>query len=361
MRLIAAETDNGLYEARVHICKVQIQKAFVISAPVSDTWHQRLGQFSDSSVIKSKAMSSGMPSSYHGWSNERPCHDCILGKACRNPRNVQNAHMEKDTSPMDLLYSDVVGPVKCMSIGGSHNFVTIMDDPSGFSMVRCLKRKNQAADAVKGMITELESLLNGPSQHLMMMNSPIVKGLRADGAGEYVCSTLKDWFNPKGIVHEITTPKSLESNGKAERLHRTLMDSERCIMASFTFKLKHNIWAEAMNTANRIRNRLSCKSSNEYCTPYEMIFKMKPDISHGRIFGCRPFVDTPKEMRIDKFSPRAAQGTSVGYGRGCSYCIYRPRKMLYLCVMWNSTNQLITTRMLERQVMFSSILSFRRM
>lgn len=43
---------------------------------------------------------------------------------------------------MDLLCHYVVGPVKNMFIGGSQYFETFMDDESGFSMGRFLRRKN---------------------------------------------------------------------------------------------------------------------------------------------------------------------------------------------------------------------------
>lgn len=86
------------------------------------------------------------------------------------------------------------------------------------------------------MITELETVFNANIQNLNISNRLKLKWLRSDGGGEYVSNEVRSWISEKVISSELTTAYSPESNGKAERLKRSLVDMEMTI-------LKHlNIW-----------------------------------------------------------------------------------------------------------------------
>ena len=52
----------------------------------------------------------------------------------------------------------------------------------------------------------------------------------------------------------------------------------------------------------------------------------KPDLNHGRTFGCEAFVQIPKVKRKDKFGERATKGFLMGHERGKSYRVYLPGK-----------------------------------
>ena len=56
-----------------------------------------------------------------------------------------------------------------------------------------------------------------------------------------------------GIRHELTIPKTPEQNGAAERLNRTLVEKTRTMLLDA--KLPQSYWAEAIATANYLRNR----------------------------------------------------------------------------------------------------------
>ena len=85
------------------------------------------------------------------------------------------------------------------------------------------------------------------------------------------------------------------------------------------------LWAEAVNAACYIRNRLFSSATSETTkTPYEILLNKKPDLSNLRIFGSKSYVHIPKAKRQGKFSERAKVGYLVGYDRGNSYRIYLP-------------------------------------
>ena len=90
---------------------------------------------------------------------------------------------------------------------------------------------------------------------------------------------------------------------------------------------KSKLWAEAVNTASHIRNRLYTSACNfEGKTPYEVVLKKKPDLSYIRMFGCKAFVHIPKEKRAgkSKFEDRARIGILVGFTHGNAYKVYFP-------------------------------------
>jgi transposase InsO family protein len=192
---------------------------------------------------------------------------------------------------------DLCGPLPVESIGGSLYFATFLDDFSRLSVVVPLSSKSAVAGAVQRTLAMLET----QSGHKL-------QSVRTDRGGEYVNSTLQEYFSSKGVLHQTTAAYTPEQNGAAERLNRTLMERVRAMLLAAG--LKKELWAEAVVTANYIRNRSpTTKGSN---TPWEAFFKRTPNVSAMRVFGARAFVLTPKELRR-KLDPVSRRGVFVGY------------------------------------------------
>lgn len=105
-----------------------------------------------------------------------------------------------------------------------------------------------------------------------MIYRPRVKWLHTDGGGDHIFHALNIWLTDQGIIHELTTPYSPESNGKAERLNRTLLDCARSMMILILFNDNDGLWSEAINTENILGYRLSSKLCPQKFTPYEVIY-----------------------------------------------------------------------------------------
>lgn len=80
-----------------------------------------------------------------------------------------------------------------------------------------------------------------------------VRNVRSDNGSEYINEYLDKFYRDKGIKVETTIRYTPEQNGAAERLNRTLLDKVRSMLASAS--LPKNLWAEAVVTANYVRNR----------------------------------------------------------------------------------------------------------
>ena len=81
-------------------------------------------------------------------------------------------------------------------------------------------------------------------------------------------------------------PYCPQSNGKAERLNRTLIEKARCMMIAAN--IPQYLWTAAVETANYLRNR-SPSSILLNKTPYENYHKVLPNVSHLSIFGCEAY------------------------------------------------------------------------
>ena len=284
-------------------------------------WHRRLGQVSATTLSNSSKIVKGIPTMR--WKEaSKTCKNCKLGKSCPHSRMKRPGDHALKT--LDRIYSDVVGPVRMRSFSNSQYFVTATDEYSGLSMVRFLRRKNQAADALQEMILEFQSWFNSTVSRLSVLNRRKVKWLRSDGGGEYVCSRLPFWFRDRGIIHEITAPYSPESNGRAEWLNRTLLDMARTMMVNISAYQRDRYWAEAVNCANTLRNRLYPDSCAEDVTPSEVIHEKPPNLSNARVYGYAAFCHVPTQKRDGKFSPRSVEGIVVRYYRGNSYRVLHP-------------------------------------
>nr|GEV22103.1 ribonuclease H-like domain, reverse transcriptase, RNA-dependent DNA polymerase [Tanacetum cinerariifolium] len=84
------------------------------------------------------------------------------------------------------------------------------------------------------------------------------------------------------IKREFSVARTPQQNGVAEK-NRTLIEAARTILADL--KLPTTFWAEAVNTACYVQNRvLVIKPHNK--TPYELFHGRTPSLSFMRPFGC---------------------------------------------------------------------------
>ncbi|KAJ8566600.1 hypothetical protein ON010_g6522 [Phytophthora cinnamomi] len=102
---------------------------------------------------------------------------------------------------------------------------------------------------------------------------------------------------------------------------RLLQGTEPCTTFFNYAGLDKTFWAEAAMTAIYIKNRLPSPKSPDK-TPFEIVYKSKPNVKHMRIFGCKAYVLTPKEKRL-KWDPKAREGIFMGYEeRSKAYRVY---------------------------------------
>ncbi|GJV99561.1 retrovirus-related pol polyprotein from transposon TNT 1-94 [Tanacetum coccineum] len=111
------------------------------------------------------------------------------------------------------------------------------------------------------------------------------------------------------IRREFSVARTPQQNGVAERRNRTLIEAARTMLADS--KLPTTFWAEAVNTACYVQNRvLVVKPHNK--TPYELFRGRTPALSFMRPFGCHVTILNTLDY-LGKFDGKSDEGFFVGY------------------------------------------------
>lgn len=223
------------------------------------------------------------------------CEECIQGKMHRKTFRSESNRRTKDI--LEIVHSDVCGPMQTITPGGKRYILTMIDDYSSYTEVFLLSHKSEVFRCIKEYIETVKNKYN---------KKP--KILRMDRGKEYVNKQMHDYLEKEGIEIELTAPYSPQQNGKAERKNRYLIEMARCMI--FDSGVVKKYWGEAVVTANYLQNKLPTKSNN--CTPYEKWNSRKSTLKDIHIFGCEAYAKIPDELRR-KLDSKARKLHFVGY------------------------------------------------
>ncbi|GJZ58785.1 putative ribonuclease H-like domain-containing protein [Tanacetum coccineum] len=171
-------------------------------------------------------------------------------------------------------------------------------DYSRFSWVFFLATKDEASGILKFFITRVENLIDQR-----------VKVIRCDNETKFKNKEMNQFCERKGIEREFSIARTPQQNRVAERKNKTLIEAVRTMLADS--KLPTTFWAETVNTACYVQNRvLVTKPHNK--TPYELFLGRKPALGFMRPFGC-PVTILNTIDHLGKFDGKADEGFFVGY------------------------------------------------
>ncbi len=280
-------------------CEPALEHASVANSLSDDMniLHQRLGHTSEqrlkemvcNDLVKGMNVSKKSQLSF--------CEGCVQGKFSRKP--FKPVGEIRSTRRLQIVHSDVCGPIATESIGRKRYFITFTDDYSRCTRVYFMRNKSEAFEKFK----EFEAVTTNDCGQR-------IGTLRTDNGGEYVSTEFKDYLKQRGIKQELTVPYSPQQNGVAERVNRTLMESARSMLAHA--KLADHLWAEAVAAAAYVKDRTPTASFKESATPYERWYEKKPNVSHLKVFGCIAYAHIP-DSRRQKLDKKAEKFRFVGY------------------------------------------------
>ncbi|KAI3771618.1 hypothetical protein L6452_02784 [Arctium lappa] len=222
----------------------------------------------------------------------------ISGKGKQHKTSYKSTEINSISSPIQLLHMDLFGPTNVMSIGKKTYCLVIVDDFSRFTWVYFLRTKDETSGLIKSFVLGIENQTNLR-----------VKIIISDNGTEFKNSDLNNFCETKVIERQYSAPRTPQQNGVAERRNRTLIEAARSLLADS--KLPITFWAEAVNTACYVQNRvLVVKSQGK--TPYELFKKKKPFIGFFKPFEC-PWTILNTKSHLCKFESKAEDGFLVGY------------------------------------------------
>ena len=277
-------------------------------------WHKRMGHLGEDNVKRLAKMVEGMKIKVR--TTVGVCEPCLEGKQTRQPSHTSSRSLAprcraqpatRASEPLELIHSDLCGPIDPTTYGGTNYYVLFTDDFTRMTHIYPLKRKTSAdvLEKFREYKPEVEK-----------QTGKSIKRLRTDGGGEY-----EKWMGAhlkgSGIIHETTAPYSPDQNGVAERANRTIMERVKAIIAES--KLDKRLWMEIADTIVYLKNR--SPTSAVATTPYELWHGAKPNLSHLRIIGSTAYVHIPKEKRT-KLDTHSHKGILVGYGGTNQYKVW---------------------------------------
>ncbi|KAH9733971.1 hypothetical protein KPL71_017220 [Citrus sinensis] len=221
----------------------------------SDTtklWHVRLGHAGEKSLqtLMRYELLKGTKTCKLNF-----CEHCVVGKKTRVKFGTAN-HDTREI--LEYVHSDVWGLTKTASIGGSHYFVTFVDDFSIHVWVYTMRAKDEN----------------------------------------------------EGIKRHFTVRHTPQHNGVVERMNRTLLEKVRCMLSNVGLDKK--FWAEAVSYVSHLVNRLPSAAIGGK-TPMEMWSgKHAQDYDSLRIFGCPTYY----RVKDGKLDPCARKAIFVGFKGG---------------------------------------------
>lgn len=293
---IATATNvDGLYkldmlnqnEEQVNIAKIQNSQML---------WHKRLGHLNHYSMgLLKNGLATGL--TYNEEKIPSYCESCIKGKQARKPFPC-NKNKGVVKNKLDLIHSDLVGPMEVASWSGSKYMLTFIDDHTRKIFSYFLKSKEEVPAVFQEFCVFVEN-----------QTERKIKVLRTDNGGEYCNDQLKKFLKSRGIKHELTVPYTPQQNGVAERYNRSIMEKVRSMLVESNSQKQ--MWAEAANTAVYLLNRSPTKKVKD-ATPEEKWTGSKIDLSHLRVFGCRGYVHIPDKIR-KKLDEKSKEYIFVGY------------------------------------------------
>ncbi|GJY28906.1 putative ribonuclease H-like domain-containing protein [Tanacetum coccineum] len=259
-------------------------------------WHRRLGHINFKTINKlvKDNLVRGLPAKH--FENDQTCVACLKGKqhkaSCKS--KIQNSI----TQPLFMLHMDLFGPTFVSSLMNKKYCLVVTDDYSRFTWVFFLASKDETSGILKNFITEIENLVDKK-----------VKIIRCDNGTEFKNRVMNEFCEKKGIKREFSVARTPQQNGVAERRNRTLIEAARTMLADS--KLPTTFWAEAVNTACYVQNRvIIVKPHNK--TPYELFRGRTPALSFMRPFGCHVTILNTLD-HLGKFDGKSDDGFFVGY------------------------------------------------
>ena len=190
-----AKPENGLYVLRpterslnnLELLKVEHPK-FNKRQKVSHSdntylWHLRLGHINLDRI--NRLVKDG-PLRKLNVGTLPVCESCLEGKMTKRPFST-NGDISKE--PLQLVHSDVCGPLSVQAKGGYECFVTFIDDYSRYGYVYLMHKKSETFGKFKEFMAEAEKQL-GKS----------LKTLLSDQGGEYLDTEFKDHLLEHGIL-----------------------------------------------------------------------------------------------------------------------------------------------------------------
>lgn len=235
--------SGGLYMLKDRECAAVSNTCHSVNC--QHTWHRRFGHRDPAVIdrIQRQQLATGFKLVDCG--QKIVCECCLEGKFSRPPF-PQKAD-RKTTQPLQLIHTDLCGPMANVTPGGNRYFMVLTDDFSRYLVLYLLKDKGEAKQRIKNFVRLVENQFGRKPQ-----------AIRSDRGAKFVNKELKSFYKEEGIWMELTAGYAPQQNGVAERRNRYLQEMAVCMLLDAGLEKRY--WGEAIAKAGCIQYRLPSRS-----------------------------------------------------------------------------------------------------
>jgi transposase InsO family protein len=165
-------------------------------------------------------------------------------KGCSLGNNVKGSFLSNDNRSkeiLDLIHSDVCGPMIVASLNGYLYYVLFIDDHSRKTWIYFLKNM----DGVLAKFQEFKAQV----ENLTRRN---IKVLRSDNGGEYTFKDFNNFCLEAWIKREYIVPYNPQQNGVTERKSRTIIEATKVMIHDQSLHM--TMWEETNMIAIYVQN-----------------------------------------------------------------------------------------------------------
>ena len=127
------------------------------------------------------------------------CEPCLMVKMTKTPFS---GTMERATDLLEIIHTDVCGPMSVEARGGYRHFLTFRDDLSRHGYIDLMKHKSETFEKFKEFQSEVENHRNKK-----------IKFLHSYRGCEYLSYEFGFHLKQCGIVSQLTPPGTPQLNG----------------------------------------------------------------------------------------------------------------------------------------------------
>ncbi|OWY95104.1 Integrase, catalytic core protein [Phytophthora megakarya] len=168
----------GKKAGKAYILDCQQEEArFVQYAGVDsewELWHARMGHGNENALAKTQLATTGIPNVERGV--KTLCGGCMKGK--QTVAVFPERSLSKSSRVLQLVHTDVMGPIRTLSKGGARYVLTFVDDHSRYVVAYFLKNKSEVA----AKLSEFKAFYENQWGERL-------KCLRSDNAGMGSCTS----------------------------------------------------------------------------------------------------------------------------------------------------------------------------
>jgi transposase InsO family protein len=170
------------------------------------------------------------------------CHPCHHGKMIATSHSPVTKVMT--THPGELLHMDNVGPARVCSFGGKWYVLVVVDDFSRYFWVFFMTAKDEAFTHARDLILRL--------QNEFPKNA--MRAIHSDNGTKFKNTQFATFCASLELEHQFSSLYVPQQNGIVERKNRTFVEMARTMLDEH--RTPRSFWAEAINTACHVSNRI---------------------------------------------------------------------------------------------------------